>query len=269
MRVHERVITSRWSVLLVVSLAAACGGGSRSSTSTTPTTPTPSPAPTPPTVTSVVVTGTVTLTSVNQTAQLIATARLSTGSTGVVTAQATWQTSNPSVVTVSSGGLVTARTAGTATITATYQGRSGTLSMTVTSVTPIPSVSGAWRGSYVICCGVGLNEGSMIWVLTQAADGRTVTGSMTIVDDFLLGETTGSIQGTWDAARRAFRFTVTVPPGGIEQFPACPMAFEQGELRAFSAGAPGTGGPYIQGTFGGTFCGSTPIVQGIVQLLKQ
>jgi hypothetical protein len=57
-----------------------------------------------------------------------AAARFSDGKTLTVTA--TWQSSNPSVATVSDG-LVTAVAAGTVTISATYQGKTGTTNITV------------------------------------------------------------------------------------------------------------------------------------------
>jgi len=51
-----------------------------------------------------------------------------------------WMTSNPAVATVSAGGLVTGVAAGSATITATSEGKSGTSAMTVTNV-PVASVT--------------------------------------------------------------------------------------------------------------------------------
>jgi Big-like domain-containing protein len=69
------------------------------------------------------------LSRIGQTVQLSATAAFPTGPYQTVTALATWQSSNPSVATVS-GGLVTAVAAGTVTITATYQGKAGTLNLT-------------------------------------------------------------------------------------------------------------------------------------------
>ncbi len=70
-----------------------------------------------------------TLSSIGQTVQLSATAAFSTGNQ-TVTAIATWQSSNTAVATVS-GGLVTAVAAGAVTIAATYQGKAGTLNLTV------------------------------------------------------------------------------------------------------------------------------------------
>jgi uncharacterized protein YjdB len=66
-----------------------------------------------------------------QTSQLSAAATLRDGMTQIVTNAAAWQSSNPSVATVSSAGLLTAVAPGTTTITATYQGMAGTLAMTV------------------------------------------------------------------------------------------------------------------------------------------
>jgi Bacterial Ig-like domain (group 2) len=70
-----------------------------------------------------------TLSRIGQTVQLSATAAFSTGNQ-TVTAIATWQSSNTAVATVS-GGLVTAVAAGAVTIAATYQGKAGTLNLTV------------------------------------------------------------------------------------------------------------------------------------------
>lgn len=68
--------------------------------------------------------------NVGQTQSLTATARDANGQP-LSGRPITWQTSNASVATVNSSGLVTAVAAGTATITASSEGRSGTASITV------------------------------------------------------------------------------------------------------------------------------------------
>src|SRR5688572_16664765 len=79
---------------------------------------------------------TLTLTT-GQTQQLTATLRDAGGA--VLTGRTiTWTTSAPTVATVSSSGLVTAVASGTATITATSEGRSGTATVTISSTTPAP-----------------------------------------------------------------------------------------------------------------------------------
>lgn len=67
--------------------------------------------------------------AVDSTSQFTATTNGGT----VVTNQATWSSSDEEVATVSSTGLVTRVAAGTATITATYAGVSGTRTVTVTA----------------------------------------------------------------------------------------------------------------------------------------
>src|SRR5262249_38668434 len=52
----------------------------------------------------------------------------------------TWGSSDPTVATVSSSGLVTGVAAGTATITATSEGKNGTSTITVTKI-PVGSVT--------------------------------------------------------------------------------------------------------------------------------
>jgi hypothetical protein len=63
------------------------------------------------------------LAGIGQTTQLTATATFGDGATRNVTANATWQSSNSGLATVS-GGLVTAVAGGIVTVTATYQGQS-------------------------------------------------------------------------------------------------------------------------------------------------
>jgi uncharacterized protein YjdB len=77
--------------------------------------------------------------TVGQTAQLAATPKDASGNslTGRLVA---WASGNTAAATVSSSGLVTAVAAGTATITATSEGKSGTAAITVTSV-PVASVT--------------------------------------------------------------------------------------------------------------------------------
>jgi hypothetical protein len=92
----------------------------------------------PSTVSTVAITGTTFLTAVGQTGQFMATATRSNGTTLNVTTQATWQSSNTAVATISGAGLVTVHGFGTADIEAAYQGASGTLSILVM---PPPSVA--------------------------------------------------------------------------------------------------------------------------------
>jgi hypothetical protein len=112
--------------LPVLLFAAGCtGNSSSSSTPSTPVTPTP-------TVSSVTVSGS--SPALGETTQFTATATLSNAATHDVTAQATWQTSDGGVATVSSGGLVRSVAAGEADITATYSGVTGSQHVRVAAV---------------------------------------------------------------------------------------------------------------------------------------
>jgi hypothetical protein len=71
--------------------------------------------------------------SIGATAPFAATATLSNGTTQTVSAQAAWSSSNTSVATVSSGGVVTGVGAGEADITAIYQSVSGRVHISVAS----------------------------------------------------------------------------------------------------------------------------------------
>src|SRR5207302_189021 len=75
---------------------------------------------------------------VGQTVQLTAIPRDANGN-ALSGPTVTWTSSNTSVLTVSTSGLVSGITPGSATITATSEGKSGTASITVTNV-PVASV---------------------------------------------------------------------------------------------------------------------------------
>jgi hypothetical protein len=97
---------------------------------TTPSTPTTTTVtPTVPQVREVTIIGAPANVQIGKTAQLRAAARADDGIQDV-TAQATWQSSDSGVCAVSSGGLVEGKGAGTATLTATYSGVTGTASLT-------------------------------------------------------------------------------------------------------------------------------------------
>ena len=142
-------------ILVLVALVVvswSCGGSASSPT-----------APSSATVSSVAVNGSTDFTSIGQTVQLTATASFSDGATKNVTATATWQALSVGA-TVTSGGLVTAVTSGAVTISATYQGKSGSAVVRISPATPSPSsmsatIDGAsWVASYVWATKIGANS---------------------------------------------------------------------------------------------------------------
>ncbi len=108
----------------VLAIAAACGGGGNSSP-TAPSSQTPS-------VRSISVAGySAPLSGVGATVSLKATAMMSNGASQDVTATATWVSDVTGVATVDGAGVVTARSAGDATISATHGGAVGTMRIKV------------------------------------------------------------------------------------------------------------------------------------------
>ena len=87
----------------------------------------------PRTVSSLLVVGP-TIVPMGQTSELTASASTTSGKQ-VVTSGVAWQSSNPGVATVSDAGVLTAIAPGTVTITASYQGVTGSLTVTVANVT--------------------------------------------------------------------------------------------------------------------------------------
>jgi len=155
------------SALLV--LAASC-----SRTSSPPASPTPS-------VTSIAVEGSAP--AVGATSQLKATATLSDGTTQIVTNQATWRSSNASIVTISATGVATGIAAGDVEITASYSGVTGTARLAVRT----PSAQSVTLSGMLVDdrVGSGLRDGTVAIVEGPDA-GRTVTadasGNYTLPD---------------------------------------------------------------------------------------
>jgi hypothetical protein len=116
---------------LVLFLPVAVAGPFLSACNSTPTTAT--------TVSSVAVAGIVPF--IGQTAQFTCTVTLSDSSTQDCTNKATWVSSNTTVLTVSSTGVVTALATGTSVIEASYQGVAGTMDLIVTGGVVVSSVA--------------------------------------------------------------------------------------------------------------------------------
>jgi uncharacterized protein YjdB len=90
----------------------------------------------------------------------VATAILSNNATLVVTGNASWVSSDATVATVTAGGVATPEKAGSATITATYLGKSGTSTLTVSAatlssiaVTPTPVSLAAGASQQLVATG--------------------------------------------------------------------------------------------------------------------
>jgi N-formylglutamate amidohydrolase len=124
---NDMAIKSEGSIFCVLAALLTLGlcnwgcGGRGTSAEPSPTSPTESTA----TVTAVRVTGPTSFTTSGQTGQFVATANVSNGSSQTVTSSATWQSSNAAVATVSASGLLKTVGPGATTVTAAYQGVSG------------------------------------------------------------------------------------------------------------------------------------------------
>lgn len=181
-------------VVVLASLAVACGGGG-----STPTAPTP-PVVTTPTVTGVTVSG-LDAVRFGFFANFTAQAASSNGTSAAVTP--TWSSSNTAVATVAANGDVTGVSNGVATITATHQGVSGSKGVRIVS-----NFGVNWTGTYRLtkcdqsvsfagwCAAVG-GVGAVLpfsLALTQGGTTRDVM-SGTFSLGSIAGDTTGNVTG--------------------------------------------------------------------------
>lgn len=118
---------------LMLLAGAACSSSKSTPTAPDPVAPAPPALVTPvaPIVTNVTVTGTSSFTEAGARSQFTATVTLSDGKTEDRTSTATWSSSNATVATVSSQGLVTVLASGDASITATVSDVRGAMGISV------------------------------------------------------------------------------------------------------------------------------------------
>jgi hypothetical protein len=98
----------------------------------TPTTPSPTSNPPVAILTRLTIGGTTSFAGIGETGQLTATATFSDGTIKNVTAEGRWLSTNPSIATVSSGGLLTIVDFGKVTVQALYQTRTASLQISAT-----------------------------------------------------------------------------------------------------------------------------------------
>jgi uncharacterized protein YjdB len=106
---------------------------------------------------------------VGSTQQLSAVTKDSAGNT-LTGRVVTWASSNTAVATVSSSGLVTGKVAGSATITATSEGKNGTAAITVT-VAPVATVTVSPATATIVVTGT-----QQLSAVTRDSAGNTLTG---------------------------------------------------------------------------------------------
>ena len=128
------------------------------------------PAPTP--VASVTVSPSTASLTVGQGVRLVATTKDSAGNT-LSGRAVTWSSSAPSIATVDSTGYVTAVAAGSATITATSEGKSGTAAITASNPAPAP-VSSVTVTPSTLSLSVG--QGAQLQATTKDSAGTVLTG---------------------------------------------------------------------------------------------
>jgi hypothetical protein len=139
--------------------------------------------------------------STGGTQQLTVTGTYSNGSTQDLTSQVIWQSSNTSVATIANGGLATGLIAGSATISATLSGVTGTDVLTV-QATPLAISTASLSGGEV----------GAAYSATLTASGGKPLYTWSIISGSLpgglnLNSATGTISGTLTTAG-LFNFTV-------------------------------------------------------------
>ena len=224
-------------------ITATCEGRSGSASVTVAAAP-------PPPVASVSVAPASASLTVGQTSQLTATPRDASGAalSGRVV---TWTTSNGQVATVTTAGLVRAIAAGSATIPATSEGRSGTASVTVTAAPPVPvatvTVSPATAS-------VQAGQTVQLTAVTRDAGGNVLTGRTIVWSSANNGTATVSSTGlvtgvaaaqvvitaTSEGRSGQATITVTAAPPSTRVDTIFSETFEGGTLASWDDGVDAT-----------------------------
>jgi hypothetical protein len=174
---------------------------------------------------------------VGQKKQMHATATFSDGSTLDVTTQCTWSSSDTTIATIGSNAVLTATGLGTATITATKSGVSGTATVNVTppqlqsiTVTPVNAWSSVGQTTTYTAMGK-FNDGTTqditataTWSSSNTAvatmSANVATGAVTATQASLTGSTTLTITQTALVSIAVTPTTANVAAGYKVQFVA-------------------------------------------------
>jgi uncharacterized protein YjdB len=188
--------------LVVLGFLSACGGGSQS-TSTNPV------------LQSVQVSAPTSNLTVGEAQQMKATGAYNTGTSQDVTSSATWSSSDSTVATVATGGMLTAKAAGTCSVNAKVGGVTGSFNITIApalvsvSVTPVNASIAPGTTQQLVATGTysdGSHQnltGSASWTSSNAAIATVSTTSPTrglahavASGSVTITATSGSISGT-------------------------------------------------------------------------
>ena len=189
---------------------------------------------------------------IGQTVQLTATPRDANGNP-LAGRTITWSSDNTTVATVSTSGLVTAKVAGSATITATSEGQSGSASVTVTTV-PVASVTVSPASA-----SVPVGQTVQLTATPRDANGNPLTGraiswssnNTTVATVSTSGLVTAKVAGsatitaTSEGKSGASSITVTAPNPGGSQFGHVFIVTEENTNYASVIGSSSM--PYLNG----------------------
>lgn len=170
--------------------------------------------------------------SVNQTVALTATVKDSVG-TVVTDRSVTWSSSDNSIATVSGAGVVSAVASGSATITATSEGKSGASAITVAAqigaVTVTPSPDSAYVGQSVTLTGTALDKkGNPVPSQTFSWSSKNPSIATVTQDGVVKGVANGSTTITATVAGQSGQATVKViaPVASVSVSPSNPPAID-------------------------------------------
>ena len=188
---------------------------------------------------------------------LVATAVLSDGTTTDVTTSSTFTSSDAAVVVVS-GHTLTGQKAGSATITATYSGKTATTKVTVSSASlssiSIDGSNAVSVGQYILLTATGLLADGTKQDLTVAATWKSSDPSLTTIaldsassKEKVTGVKAGTVTITATYQGITGTASVTVTAAAITKIDITPVQpiLQQGTSRAFQATA-----TYADGTTG-------------------
>jgi uncharacterized protein YjdB len=160
------------------------------------------------------------------TQQFTATAKYSDGSTQNVTATATWSSSNTAAATINSTGLATAVATGSVTITASFNGISGSATLNVNGITSISispqPASFAMNATQQFTATATYTDGSTSNITSTATWSAANTMVATITSSGLAtGVAAGSttITASFDGTTGNLPITVTIPAGAGVNIP--------------------------------------------------